>query len=41
MRNIEIVGYGTYIPENIVKFGNTKRIVILFDIILIKLASYK
>ena len=25
MRNIEIVGYGTFIPENIVKFGNQKR----------------
>lgn len=25
MRNIEIVGYGTYIPENVVIFGNQKR----------------
>ena len=25
MRNIEIVGYGTFIPENIMKFGNQKR----------------
>ena len=25
MRNIEIVGYGAYIPENVVIFGNQKR----------------